>query len=585
MIHEYASPQSYERGLDYYEQGAVLSVIRRGQQLLAEVEGSQYLPYQVRITFDAGGILDAACSCPYDWGGWCKHIVATLLTCIHAPEAIEERPSLKTLLADLDRDQLQALILELAEQRPELVDLVEAHVQSLRAQAEWEASQDRPRQRRTPLNPEAFRRQVRAILHSLDYMRPSEAYWHVGEVVNQVRRVLDQAWSFIEAGDGHSALVILEAITEAYTKDWTMLDDSNGEASGFFYDLGPAWIEALLTADLSPQERKKWADQLTRWQDELDDYGMEAVFDAAQAAALQGWDYPPLQRVLQGEITKLGAWEGEAPWYADELAIARLNVLARQGRHQEYIYLAKAEGQIELGLAMLAQLGQIQEAVEEGLQYLSTAGEALALAQALRKRGAIKEALRIAEHGLTLQGKKAPLARWLRDLATSVGETERALDAALIAFRESPSQADYQAIQELASEHWPELRAELLAHLRQVPGYSEAQVDIFLQEGLIDDAIAAVEKSANYAVIERVVNAAVKSRPDWAIRACLQQAEPIIEEGRSRYYHHAVHWLEKAQAAYQAAGREEEWRDYLEQLIRRHQRKHKLMGMLEILRR
>jgi len=33
------------------------------------VEGSQYMPYQVRITFDASGITDALCRCPYGWGG------------------------------------------------------------------------------------------------------------------------------------------------------------------------------------------------------------------------------------------------------------------------------------------------------------------------------------------------------------------------------------------------------------------------------------------------------------------------------------------------------------------------------------
>ena len=42
-----------------------------------------------------------------------------------------------------------------------------------------------------------------------------------------------------------------------------------------------------------------------------------------------------------------GAWAGEAPAYADELAVARLNVLERRGRWQEYLYLAEAESQTE----------------------------------------------------------------------------------------------------------------------------------------------------------------------------------------------------------------------------------------------
>lgn len=55
------------------------------------------------------------------------------------------------------------------------------------------------------------------------------------------------------------------------------------------------------------------------------------------AAAELGWDYPPLVQVLQGEITERGAWGKEAPSYADALTIARLNVLERQARYQEYL--------------------------------------------------------------------------------------------------------------------------------------------------------------------------------------------------------------------------------------------------------
>jgi uncharacterized Zn finger protein len=106
IIRHHASADSYQRGREYDEHGAVSHVVRRGQQFQAEVEGSQYEPYRVQITHDAGGIAQAACSCPDDWGGWCKHTVATLLTCVHDPAHIDERPSMHTLLAELDREQL-----------------------------------------------------------------------------------------------------------------------------------------------------------------------------------------------------------------------------------------------------------------------------------------------------------------------------------------------------------------------------------------------------------------------------------------------------------------------------------------------
>jgi uncharacterized Zn finger protein len=414
-------------------------------------------------------------------------------------------------------------------------------------------------------------------------MYPSEAYGYVGSVVSEVGELLDQVRGFIEAGDGNNALVLLEAITDEYVAGWIDLDDSDGYASDFFDELGEAWIEACLEADLAPEEREVWAQKLTRWQGQVEDYGVESVFDAAQAAVLQGWEYPPLRRVLQGEITRLGAWEGEAPWYADDLAVARLRVLERQGRTQEYLYLAQAEGQLDPYVLMLARLGRVQEAVDEGLRYMNTPGQTLALARVLREQEELAAALRVAEHGLTLDGSKGELAAWLRDLADSMGEGECALEAATIAFREAPSMPAYLRAQELAGGRWAELKEGLLAHLRQAEGYSYSggRVDVFLHEGLLDDAIAAVEKGAGYDVIEQVMDAVVEHRPEWVIRVARQHAERIIEAGKAQHYHHAVGWLGRARAAYLAAGREADWQAYLRGIRSRHGRKYKLMGMLK----
>jgi uncharacterized Zn finger protein len=579
-----ATAESFRRGENYHQQGAVVSLVQRGTVLQAEVEGSQYEPYRVRVAFDEGGITSADCSCPYDWGGWCKHIVATLLACLDDPDGIEVRPALDELLADLDREELQDMLLHLAAGDPYLADEIEGQIVLLRstpADSQAEEIGASP-VRRMPVDPQPIRRQVTRILHSLDRMRPSEAYWQVGSVVDQVRQLLNQVQDFVEAGDGRNALLLLEAITDEYVEGWLYLDDSDGYAGGFFSDLGAVWTEACLVADLSPAEREQWAQKLTQWQDEVSDYGLDGVFDAAQAAILLGWDHPPLQRVLQGEITRLGAWEDEAPWFADELAVARLKVLERQKRYQEYLYLAEAEGQMEPYITMLARLGRVEEAVDKGLQYLFTPAEVLSLAKVLRQQGELAAALRVAEYGLTTDGYKGDLATWLCDLADSMGEPECALEAAEVAFRATPSMVAYQRVQELAGQRWPELREDLLAHLRQVSSvYSQAAVDIFLNESLLDDAIAAVEKGGGYSLIERVMDAVIEHRPDWVIEAARRQAERIIEPGKSKYYHHAVNWLEKARAAYRAAGREAEWRAYLAEIRARHGRKYKLMGMLE----
>jgi len=588
-IRSLTTPQSFSRGEEYYHTGAVLDLERRGDTLLAQVEGSSYEPYEVTIELDAGGIAQAHCTCPYDWGGYCKHIVAVLLAYVRQPDKIQERPLVADLLADLDRDTLAGLLAALLDEHPHLADWVEARVAIGQQQPEVEKQPEaaaEPRQRRTPLDPTPFRRQVYNILHSLDRMRPSEAYWHTGGMVDQLREVIGQAQPFLEAGDGRNALVILEAVAEAYVDHWFEFDDSDGELGGLFADFGPVFAEAILSADLSPEEGAAWAEKLTAWQGEIERYGIGEGFDVAIAAATQGWDYLPLQRATQGHITELGAWEGEAPWYADDLAVARLNVLERQGRADEYLNLAEAEGQTARYVTMLVKLGRSQEAVDYGLQYLTTTDDALALAQALREHQMPQLALQVAEHGLTLGGHTATLARWLRDFAASLGETELALKAARTAFTSSPTLADYQAVQPLAGAAWPQVKAELLSHLAAV-GYATAKIDIYLHEGLVDEAVQAVDKSGyvGYDTLERVVDAAWESHPDWVIRQCKRQAEPIMDGGKSQHYHHAVRWLGKARQAYLAAGRAGEWRTYLESLIAKHNRKYSLRPQLEALRK
>jgi uncharacterized Zn finger protein len=585
-IRNLTTAESFRRGQEYLRAGAVLEVEQRDDLLLAEVEGSEYEPYQVLIRLDAGGVVDANCTCPYDWGGYCKHIVAVLLTCVQQPDRVTERTPIDSLLSGLDQEALVGLLTDLLATHPHLADWVEARISARESakQIESEAA-GRPRQRQTVLDPKPFQRQVRSILRGLGQMRPSEAYWATGGTVDGVREVMMQAQPFLEAGDGRNALVILEAVADEYVDTWYEFDDSDGELGALFAELGPMFAEALLSADLSPAERKSWAARLTDWQAEIDDYGIDEGFNAAIAAAELGWDYPPLRRAMAGQITELGAWDGEAPWYADELAVARLNILERQGRFEEYLNLAQAEGQTSLYITMLVKAGRVKEAVAYGLTHTTSSNEALALAQSLRTHDHIHDALRVAEHGLSLPGSIMALAHWLRDLASGLGENGLALKAARTAYATSPSLADYQAVQFLAGEDWPRIQPELLDRLAQTASAS-TKVEIYLHEGMVEQAIRAVDgdRYSGYSTVEKVVDAAWQSHPDWVIRQCKAQAEPIMDEGKSRLYHHAVRWLGKARQAYLGAGRGDEWRTYLQGLISKHYRKYSLRPQLEALR-
>jgi len=609
MVRQHAAADSFSRGQEYDRQGAVVSLVRRGDTLEAEVEGSAPMPYRVVVTFDAVGVTAATCSCPYasgGYGGWCKHIVAALLTYINAPEQVEERPPLADLLAELDSATLRDLLLDLVAHDPALTDRIEARLPLLAAPMAATGDvpsaptgstvEDAPTAptgptvgnappppRLTPVDAKAMRRQVRAALRdatSYDYDYYDD---DGGAAADATRDTVDQAWAYIAAGDAPNALTVLEVLVEEYIEQLDLI----GESEGLFGELGTALAEALLSMDLTLVERRDWTEKLAEWRGQADDYGAGSGLLVAQDALKQGWDYPPLQRVLRGEITEAGAWEQgeEPPAYADELAEARLNVLERQGRLQEYLYLAEAEGQTERYTTMLVRLDRVEEAVAYGLEHLTTPEQTLTLATALRERGDLENALRVAGRGLDLEGQgKAELAVWLRDLAAGMGRTDVALTAALAAFRAQLDLASYLRAQEIAGAAWPEYRPALLDRLRAVRSYyPQGPVDVFLHEGLIADAIVAVDAGATHTLVERVADAAIASRPDWVIAASRKQAEDIMNGGKSQYYGAAARWLARARDAYRAANREPEWRAYRADLLVQHARKYKLVPLIKAL--
>ncbi len=124
LILDKATEKSFERGKEYYYSGMVESVVQRGNRLFAEVLGSEEDPYHVGIAFQEGD-CDASCTCPYDWGGYCKHIVAVLLTWIHDRDLIAARAPIEELLDKLDGNKLKDLILRMVECDPGLSETID----------------------------------------------------------------------------------------------------------------------------------------------------------------------------------------------------------------------------------------------------------------------------------------------------------------------------------------------------------------------------------------------------------------------------------------------------------------------------
>ena len=125
QIEARATDKVRRRAETLFDNGAISQTARRGDELSARCQGSDTQPYRVSAFFLAGQLASTSCSCEYDWGGDCKHIVAMLLTYLHHPERFAEREPLRDTLLALEQDALVDIIEEMIIRYPELEKVVD----------------------------------------------------------------------------------------------------------------------------------------------------------------------------------------------------------------------------------------------------------------------------------------------------------------------------------------------------------------------------------------------------------------------------------------------------------------------------
>jgi hypothetical protein len=106
--------------------------------------------------------------------------------------------------------------------------------------------------RQASVDPQPYRYQTKQMMRSC--LQHWEEGWEENPIDTDLPEILDQVQAFIDRSDGHNALVILTAITEACVGDWDEIADYGGEGDDLIEQLDPIWAAAVLTAELSSEE-------------------------------------------------------------------------------------------------------------------------------------------------------------------------------------------------------------------------------------------------------------------------------------------------------------------------------------------
>jgi len=534
MIRERASEQSFSKGRDYYSGGTIYDPswqsIPGGVVLMARCEGSSAPSYRLRVELDSGGVQMASCSCPYDWGGDCKHIVALLLTYLHRPEDFSEQKGLAELLAGLDKDALLALITRLIQNDPDLYDEIEMALPAIQLISQPKAAAQFTEKRGTQVSEQTYRKQVKRILKQSQYKEDYNDGWGSAPAyLDDLHAVQQTAEQLLAAGDTEGTLIILQVLLEETLDGYDGNMDYNGDVASFIQGLGMPITEAILSIEMDESSHQALYDTMDNIIDDLDEVIEASELELVLIALEYGWEQLP---------DKEAVWEeyDEETWMLfDDLQQARLNVLERQQRTEKFLQLAKIADTHRYTLKLL-ELERVDDAVAASRE-LENSHEILSVAQNLRQKGKLNEAVTLAERGLDQKDYSShELATWLAPLEESLGRKEKALRAYRAAYDMRPSIDIYRCIKKLSGVNWEKLRPTLIKKIVST-NMPDVLVDIHLEAQEWDAAIAiAEERTWGYNLLEKVANTVIPHRPNWVIRVALEQANDLIVQTQSKLY-------------------------------------------------
>jgi uncharacterized Zn finger protein len=569
-IEDWVGPASFSKGEAYHRQNAIFEPRRQGMTLTARCRGSSAPSYRVQVVMDANGIASAHCSCPVGDGGHCKHVAALLLTWLEKPGTFQATENFNSILAQRNKEELIAIILQMLQHDPDLAYLLE--VPSLVSGSAVQT-----------IDPEVIRLQVNQAFSSDGV----EWGWrNPVEITADLEGLLRVANRYLEIKDNPNAAAIYRVVSEEVMqyKDILMQDDEG--SLGWLVSVCISALADCLDDIQIPSERLDILHSLLNIY--LADLEMGGLFIADEVPLIL-YDHatsPEKDHLAEWIRSVLPGMDG---WAAETLGGLLLDLQEEKLQPEEYLEICRQTGRISDLVDKLLALNRVEEAVCESKKANDYRLLSLATLFVDQGFGSLGEQL-IMER--TKDSRDSRLWEWLRDHAIAQGDFAKALSLALKLFRNRPSLANFLEIKKIAGQddQWLNLRSELMTKLQDQNQF-ELLVEIYLDEAEISLALEALERlragkhhrSAYSNVIEmRTARAAETSHPQASIQLYLDQAERLIALRGRKHYKAAAGYLKTVQQLYERIGDQGGWKRLIT-LIRLEN--HKLPAFLDELKK
>lgn len=564
-IRSHVGDTSFQRGQQYFRNGAIFNARRQGRTLKARCEGSRSEAYHVEVTFDEENIVDTNCSCPI--GGSCKHIAALLLTWLDRPEEFSELEDMDTSLEQRSKAELIALIKLMLRKEPEL---------------EWllEIPQPTAEKSNTPINAETYRRQVEAAFrHGGDRW---DAVYGIASELGTIKHIADQ---FARQQDYASAMTIYEQLVIGVIENYSLYPDEEGTLASLLSECSYQLGDFLANVQDNKAVREKI---------------MHILFEIYSFDVKAG-DFGISDRISDILLSQTSIQERlmVASWIRNVLSQIEGNEWSDQFHRQWYgAFLLELEAETlddEAFLQICRETNRSHDLVDR-LLTLERVNEALTEAQRVSDYDLLRIGDIFVEHGhealaeqimqeRSRHSEDTRLLDWLKKYHLSRNNLPAALELAINLFhKQPPALAYYQEIRQLAREldRWETVRAQLIDYLEKSQ-HASLLIQIALDEADIDKAIEMVKseqkRRENYrygfgysygygtnSIALEVAKAAEQSRPRAALEIYQQVAERLIDQRGRGNYQEACNYLTRVRELYARLGESEEWTQYINHL-------------------
>ncbi|MEW6409232.1 MAG: SWIM zinc finger family protein [Nitrospirota bacterium] len=261
IIHEIDSVASLSKGYSYFHGGAVEKVWIEKDAYKAHVYGSEL--YTVTIK-ENKGTIQTDCTCPYDWGGVCKHVVAALLAICNDKKIKEHKKdaeNVKSLINKVDTDRLKKFLFQILTTNSHLLEDFKIFA---RGKEETENTSEKYKKKIL-----SFFKRLKDIEYYYDHYRDS--YEHpISEIID---KFTEAAPKYAAQENYKEAIKIYQGICDACIESLRnekledFYDDIHYEAQQAFY----AIAENIRKLSVSLKDKKPYLDYLLQAYNEFED--------------------------------------------------------------------------------------------------------------------------------------------------------------------------------------------------------------------------------------------------------------------------------------------------------------------------